>query len=225
MAAMVFGLASCNKEDNNGSGNGGGNDANSSLVGTQWAGGDGDARITLAFLSATEAEVGVMPPSGVPESYRGTYTYSNGNGTMTLPVGGETYDITFTVSGNTLTAHNTPAGDVVFTRVDNGGQQPGPNPGGDLRNSLVGTGWMYSNNDVFVVVEFGPNSQVGIVVSPKNGGEDMTYYGSYTYNNFNGSISINVEGQDYTIRFAVNGEMMSATGTPVGDITLTLMTN
>lgn len=225
MAAMVFGLASCSKDDSSTGSNGGGNDANSSLVGTQWAGGDGDARITLAFLSATEAEVGVMPPSGVLESYRGTYTYSNGNGTMTLPVGGETYDITFTVSGNTLTAHNTPAGDVVFTRVENGGSQPGPNPGGDLRNSLVGTGWMYSNNDVFVVVEFGPNSQVGIVVSPKNGGEDMTYYGSYTYNNFNGSISINVEGQDYTIRFVVNGEMLSATGTPVGDITLTLMTN
>ena len=225
MAAMVFGLASCNKEDNNGSGNGGGNDANSSLVGTQWAGGDGDARITLAFLSATEAEVGVMPPSGVPESYRGTYTYSNGNGTMTLPVGGETYDITFTVSGNTLTAHNTPAGDVVFTRVDNGGQQPGPNPGGDLRNSLVGTGWMYSNSEDVVVVEFGPNSQVGIVVSPKDGGDDKEYYGSYTYNNYNGTINITVEGREYTIRFAVNGETMSATGTPDGDIMLTLMTN
>lgn len=225
MAAMVFGLASCNKEDNNGSGNGGGNDANSSLVGTQWAGGDGDARITLAFLSATEAEVGVMPPSGVPESYRGTYTYSNGSGTMTLPVGGETYDITFTVSGNTLTAHNTPAGDVVFTRVDNGGQQPGPNPGGDLRNSLVGTGWMYSNSEDVVVVEFGPNSQVGIVVSPKDGGDDKEYYGSYTYNNYNGTINITVEGREYTIRFAVNGETMSATGTPDGDIMLTLMTN
>lgn len=225
MAAMVFGLASCNKEDNNGSGNGGGNDANSSLVGTQWAGGDGDARITLAFLSATEAEVGVRPQSGEPGSYRGTYTYSNGSGTMTLPVGGETYDITFTVSGNTLTAHNTPAGDVVFTRVDNGGQQPGPNPGGDLRNSLVGTGWMYSNNDVFVVVRFGPNSQVGIVVSPKNGGEVKEYNGTYTYNNFNGTISITVGGQEYTIRFAVNGETMSATGTPEGDIMLTLMTN
>ncbi len=219
---MVFGLASCNKEENGG---GAGASTNGSLVGTQWVASDGDAQITLIFASATEAEVAVIPPHGVEERYRGTYTYNNGNGTMSLPANGTTYDITFTVSGNTLTAHNTPAGDVVFTRVDNGGQQPGPNPGGDLRNSLVGTGWMYSNNDVFVVVEFGPNSQVGIVVSPKNGGEDMTYYGSYTYNNFNGSISINVEGQDYTIRFAVNGEMMSATGTPVGDIMLTLMTN
>ena len=219
---MVFGLASCNKEENGG---GAGASTNGSLVGTQWVASDGDAQITLIFASATEAEVAVIPPHGVEERYRGTYTYNNGNGTMSLPANGTTYDITFTVSGNTLTAHNTPAGEVVFTRVNNGGQQPGPNPGGDLRNSLVGTGWMYSNNDVFVVVEFGPNSQVGIVVSPKNGGEDMTYYGSYTYNNFNGSISINVEGQDYTIRFVVNGEMMSATGTPVGDIMLTLMTN
>ena len=219
---MVFGLASCNKEE---SGSGAGASTNGSLVGTQWVASDGDAQITLTFASATEAEVAVIPPHGVEERYRGTYTYNNGNGTMSLPANGTTYDITFTVSGNTLTAHNTPAGEVVFTRVNNGGQQPGPNPGGDLRNSLVGTGWMYSNNDVFVVVEFGPNSQVGIVVSPKNGGEDMTYYGSYTYNNFNGSISINVEGQDYTIRFVVNGEMMSATGTPVGDIMLTLMTN
>ena len=219
---MVFGLASCNKEENGG---GAGASTNGSLVGTQWVASDGDAQITLIFASATEAEVAVIPPHGVEERYRGTYTYNNGNGTMSLPANGTTYDITFTVSGNTLTAHNTPAGEVVFTRVNNGGQQPGPNPGGDLRNSLVGTGWMYSNNDVFVVVEFCPNSQVGIVVSPKNGGEDMTYYGSYTYNNFNGSISINVEGQDYTIRFVVNGEMMSATGTPVGDIMLTLMTN
>lgn len=221
---MVFGLASCSKDDSSTGSNGGSNTGNS-LVGTQWAGSDGDAQITLAFLSATEAEVGVRPQSGVPESYRCTYTYSNGNGTMSLNVNGTPYDITFTVSGNTLTAHNTPAGDVVFTRVDNGGQQPGPNPGGDLRNSLVGTGWMYSNSDVVVAVEFGPNSQVGIVVSPMNGGEDMTYYGTYTYNNFNGSISIAVEGQEYTIRFVVNGETMSATGTPVGDIMLTLMTN
>ena len=190
---MVFGLASCNKEE---SGSGAGASTNGSLVGTQWVASDGDAQITLIFASATEAEVAVIPPHGVEERYRGTYPYTRGNGPTRLPANGTTYDITFTVSGNTLTAHNTPAGEVVFTRVNNGGQQPGPNPGGDLRNSLVGTGWMYSNNDVFVVVEFGPNSQVGIVVSPKNGGEDMTYYGSYTYNNFNGSISINVEGQD-----------------------------
>ncbi len=217
---MVFGLASCNKEE---SGSGAGASTNGSLVGTQWVASDGEAQITLIFATASEAEIDVVTPRET-EHYRASYTYTNGNGTMSLSTYDTTYSITFTVSGNTLTAQGTPDGDVVFTRT-NGGQQPGPNPGGDLRNSLVGTGWMYSNNDVFVVVEFCPNSQVGIVVSPKNGGEDMTYYGSYTYNNFNGSISINVEGQDYTIRFVVNGEMMSATGTPVGDIMLTLMTN
>ena len=217
---MVFGLASCNKEE---SGSGAGASTNGSLVGTQWVASDGEAQITLIFATASEAEIDVVTPRET-ELYRASYTYTNGNGTMSLSTYDTTYSITFTVSGNTLTAQGTPDGDVVFTRT-NGGQQPGPNPGGDLRNSLVGTGWMYSNNDVFVVVEFCPNSQVGIVVSPKNGGEDMTYYGSYTYNNFNGSISINVEGQDYTIRFVVNGEMMSATGTPVGDIMLTLMTN
>lgn len=220
---MVFGLASCGKDDNNTSGgNGSGGNTQNSLVGTQWVASDGDAQITLAFTSATDAEVSVVPPSGIRESYRGTYTYSNGNGTLIMTADSTTYNITFTVSGNTLTAHNTPAGDVVFTRV-NGNPQPGPNPGGDLRNSLEGTGWMYMNDEVIVAVEFGPNAMVGVVVSPKNGGSDMEYYGTYTYNNFNGTISINVEGQDYTIHFVVNGETMVASDTPVGNITLTLV--
>ena len=221
---MVLGLAGCEKEKTNtgsGSGSGDGGGVINSLVGTQWAASDGDAQITLTFVSATETEVIVVPPSGVTERYHGTYTYSNGNGNLIMTADSTTYNITFTVSGNTLVAHNTPAGDVTFTLVSN--PQPGPNPGGDLRNSLVGTGWMYTNDEVIVAVEFGPNAMVGVAVSPKNGGSDMEYYGTYTYNNFNGTISINVEGQDYTIHFVVNGETMVASDTPVGNITLTLV--
>lgn len=220
---MIFGLAACEKEKDNTSSGGSSAATPTSLTGTDWSYFDGEATVVVSFVSASSVEVHVSTPNG-PESYYGSYTYSNGNGTMNLTVRNQVYEITFTVNGNTMTAYDTPSGDVTLTRgggSGGGGQQPPI----DLRTSVVGTGWMYSNNDVFVVVEFGPNSQVGIVVSPKNGGEDMTYYGSYTYNNFNGSISINVEGQDYTIRFVVNGEMMSATGTPVGDIMLTLMTN
>ncbi len=227
IAAMVLGLASCSKDDNNSNsgngGNGGGSGPNTqtSLVGTQWAFNDGEADVTVSFPTASDVSVNVQTPHG-PEHYQGTYTYSNGSGTINLTIEGHEFNIAFTVSGNTMTAYNTPSGDVTLTLVGSN-PQPGPNPGGDLRNSLVGTGWMFMNDEVIVAVEFGPNAMVGIVVSPVNGGDDMEYYGSYTYNNFNGTISINVEGQDYTIHFVVNGETMVASDTPVGNITLTLM--
>ena len=219
---MVFGLASCSKEENNSSsgngGNGGGSGPNTqtSLVGTQWAFNDGEADVTVSFITASDVLVNVQTPNG-PEQYQGTYTYSNGNGTIALVMGPQTMNITFTVNGNTMTAYNTPSGNVTLTLVGSN-PQPGPNPGGDLRNSLVGTGWMYMNDEVIVAVEFGPNAMVGVVVSPKNGGSDMEYYGSYTYNNFNGTINVTMDGVDYTIHFVVNGDTMSATGTPVEDV-------
>ena len=220
---MFFGLASCSKDDNNSnnSGGGGASSAPASLVGTTWESATPDRTVVLEFRDATNVGIMVIDDHG-ESPYYGTYTYSNGSGTINFVMDVESYNIPFTVSGNTLTAHNTPDGDVVFT-LENGHPQPGPNPGGDLSNSLVGTGWMYMNDEIIVAVEFGPNAMVGIVVSPKNGGDDMEYYGSYTYNNFNGTISINVEGQDYTIHFVVNGETMVASDTPVGNITLTLV--
>lgn len=234
IAAMVFGLASCAKDDNKPTGNGNGigtGETPTSLVGTTWSWST-DGGGSLQFVTDSMAVVTVnnyhnhgdsldrsVPKGGV---FYGTYTYSNGNGTLWLYIEGSMLEVHFTVSGNTLTATGTPDGDVVMTLVG-GNPQPGPNPGGDLRNSLVGTGWMFMNDEVIVAVEFGPNAMVGIVVSPVNGGDDMEYYGSYTYNNFNGTISINVEGQDYTIHFVVNGETMVASDTPVGNITLTLM--
>lgn len=221
IAAMVFGLASCEKEKDNTSSGGSSAATPTSLAGTDWSYFDGEATVVVSFVSASSVEVHVSTPNG-PESYYGSYTYSNGNGTMNLTVRNQVYEITFTVNGNTMTAYDTPSGDVTLTRgggSGGGGQQPPI----DLRTSVVGTGWMYMNDDVVVVVEFGPDNMVGIVVSPKNGGNDMEYYGTYTYNNFNGTISITVENQDYTIHFVINGETMVASDTPVGNITLTRM--
>lgn len=115
IAAMVFGLASCNKEEG-GSNSGGAATTPTSLVGTQWAYNDGEADITVSFTTASDVSVDVQTPHG-PEHYQGTYTYSNGSGTINLTVGGREMTITFTVSGNTMAAHNTPAGDVELTRV------------------------------------------------------------------------------------------------------------
>ena len=115
IAAMVFGLASCNKEEG-GSNSGGAATTPTSLVGTQWAYNDGEADITVSFTTASDVSVDVQTPHG-PEHYQGTYTYSNGSGTINLTVGGQEMTITFTVSGNTMAAHNTPAGDVELTRV------------------------------------------------------------------------------------------------------------
>lgn len=210
IAAMVFGLASCNKEENGG---GAGASTNGSLVGTQWVASDGDAQITLTFASATEAEVAVIPPHGVEERYRGTYTYNNGNGTMSLPANGTTYDITFTVSGNTLTAHNTPAGEVVFTRVNNGGQQPnpGPTPGGNypLNNTAWQSSFTDGDVDVTMTVTFG-TTNCSLETYVDGYLEDQTQ-GYYTYSGTitSGQGTITVYGEVGT--FVVTGNEASVT--------------
>ena len=142
---MVFGLASCNKEDDNAnSGGNGGIETPTSLVGTTWGYNDGEAEVRVMF-ETTIVKVSVQTPHA-PEYYEGTYTYSNGSGTIALVVR-DTMNITFTVSGNKMTANGTPAGDVVLTLISSN-PQPGPQPGGDVINSLVGTEWTWDNGSI-----------------------------------------------------------------------------
>jgi len=221
---MVFGLASCSKDDNsNSGGNGGGSGTNTqtSLVGTQWAFNDGEADITVSFPTASDVSVNVQTPRG-PEYYQGTYTYSNGSGTINLTVGGQEMTITFTVSGNSMTAHNTPAGDVVLTLVG-GNPQPGPQPGGDTNTlkSLVGTQWAFNDGEADVTVSFPTASDVSVNVQTPHGPEH--YQGTYIYSNGNGTINLTIEGREFNIAFTVSGNTMTAYNTPSGDVTLILV--
>ena len=156
IAAMVFGLASCAKDDTKPTGNGSGTGTGeipTSLVGTTWSWST-DGGGSLQFVSDSMAVVTVnnyhnhgdsldrsVPKGGV---FYGTYTYSNGNGTLWLYIDGRMMEVHFTVSGNTLTATGTPDGDVVMTLVG-GNPQPGPNPGGDY--PLNGTEWQCTESD------------------------------------------------------------------------------
>ena len=151
---MVFGLASCNKDDNSSSSSGDGSgETPTSLVGTTWSWSTNGGG-SLEFISDSVAVVTVnnyhdhgdsldrsLPKAGV---FHGTYTYSNGNGTLWLYIDGRMMEVHFTVSGNTLTATGTPDGDVVMTLVG-GNPQPGPNPGGDY--PLNGTEWQCTESD------------------------------------------------------------------------------
>lgn len=211
IAAMVFGLASCNK-DNNSNGGGSGPNTQTSLVGTQWAFNDGEADVTVSFPTASDVSVNVQTPHG-PEHYQGTYTYSNGSGTINLTIEGHEFNIAFTVSGNTMTAYNTPSGDVTLTQVNN--QQPEP----DTPTSLAGTDWSYFDGEATVVVSFVSASSVEVHVSTPNGPE--SYYGSYTYSNGSGTMNLTVRSQEYQISFTVNGNTLIAYNTPSGDVTLT----
>ncbi len=218
---MVFGLASCTKEDNNANGGNGSTSTPTSLVGTEWTWNNG----SISFTTASDAIVTIYNyhqgrKTGV---FPATYTYSNGSGELKMTIDDQPMTIQFTVSGNTLTAKGTPDGDVTATRANNNNPQPDPNPGGDVSNSLVGTGWMWTDYDDIVVVEFGDNGQVGIMVGDYGNDDQSTFMGTYTYSNGNGTISVYIEGQHYNITFTVNGNTLTAYNTPGGTITFTRM--
>lgn len=207
IAAMVFGLASCDKDNNSTSGGNGSSAATpSSLVGTEWTYHDGEATCYVSFVSATDVDVNVYTPHG-DEFYYGTYTYSGGNGTMNLTVQGRVYEITFTVSGNTMTAHNTPSGDVVLTRVNN--QQPTPQPGGDATYPLSGTTWQCSvyDNDFYETYTISFATTNCILVEADSEGHSGQTSGTYNYSGTvtsgQGSITLS-NGHQAT--FTVNGQ-------------------
>ena len=208
IAAMVFGLAACEKEKNNTSGGGGSSTTTpSSLVGTDWSFYDGEATIVVSFPTASDVDVNVHTPHG-DEFYYGSYTYSEGSGTMNLTINNQEYEIRFTVTGNTMTAYNTPSGDVTLTRVNN--QQPDPNPqpgpGGDY--PLNGTSWTYENNDgenyEMYSVSFGTTTCILVMSTTVEGSAQQT--GSYTYEGTinSGSGTITLENGNSAV-FEVNG--------------------
>lgn len=208
---MVFGLASCNKEES-GSGNGGngsGPNTQTSLVGTQWAFNDGEADVTVSFPTASDVSVNVQTPHG-QEHYQGTYTYSNGSGTINLTIEGREFNIAFTVSGNTMTAYNTPSGDVTLTLVGSN-PQPGPQPGGNypLNNTAWQSSFTDGDVDVTMTVTFGTTNCTMEMYA--NGYPDESAQGTYTYSGTTTSGQGTITFNGTVATFVVDGNEASVT--------------
>lgn len=184
MAAMVFGLASCEKEGLKGSGSGvsgnsgsGGNGTTTtSLVGTSWQWYNG----VVTFTDATNVTIATYQYG----TYNGSYTYSNGSGVINVNIQGTPFTIPFTVSGSTMTAQNTPDGNITLTQVggNNPNPNPNPNPGGGL-TSLAGTAWQYSASGWSVTLYF-TTANTGYSLEYDDG---ETYRDNFTYTYSNGS--------------------------------------
>lgn len=206
IAAMVFGLASCEKDNDSSNGNGTNINTQNSLVGTTWGYNDGEAEIRVLF-ETTMVKVSVQTPHG-NEYYEGTYTYSNGSGTIALVDGEQTLNITFTVSGNTMNAYNTPAGNVTLTLI---GSNPQPQPSGSY--PLNGTTWQTSFQEegitVMLSVTFYTTNCL-LVFADSEGDSDQTT-GTYTYTGTltSGQGVIYVDGEPGT--FTVNGNRATVT--------------
>lgn len=111
VAATMFAFASCEKEDDNNTTT----DAAETVAGTEWnwsaedpnsISGVIDLQVgfngpILAELIYTDMSTGIMQT----DVLLGTYTYSNGNGTLTLDddINNTTVNISFTISGTTMT--------------------------------------------------------------------------------------------------------------------------
>ena len=111
VAATMFTFASCEKEDDNNTTT----DAAETVAGTEWnwsaedpnsISGVIDLQVgfngpILAELIYTDMSTGIMQT----DVLLGTYTYSNGNGTLTLDddINNTTVNISFTISGTTMT--------------------------------------------------------------------------------------------------------------------------
>ena len=212
---MVFGLTSCEK-DNSGIGGGGGNGSgsggniNNSIAGTQWKYSGVGEEITLDFTSATGVEI-KRESNGVIQNFDGSYTYSNGSGTISCNILGGLYNIDFTVSGNTLMASNTPSGNIVFTLIGGSNPQPNPNPGGGGSYPLNGTTWNASDGDVQYTLTFGTtNCELSV-----NGYTQMQ--GTYTYNGTltSGQGTISLSGHSGTIAVSGNQATITFDGQPL----------
>ena len=204
---MVFGLASCNKEENGSDNNGSAATTPTSLVGTEWTWDNGSIR----FTTATDAIVSVNNYNPHKGEIPATYTYADGSGVLEMDIRGhndsvEHYSIRFTVNGNTLTATGTPDGDVVMTLVG-GNPQPGPNPSGNY--PLNGTEWQCTEADSSCSEEyritFGTTNCHLVISSTCHGNQesDGTYVYDGTVTSGRGSITVN-GGQSGT--FVVNGQ-------------------
>jgi hypothetical protein len=119
VAATMFTFASCNKDNNNDdnpSSGGGGSSANypESVSETKWSWGsqtgsediNGYNMVIVTFSQTGNLTYVTMQRLDYSSNlYRGTYTYSSGNGTMALEDrdSHESASATFSINGNTLT--------------------------------------------------------------------------------------------------------------------------
>ena len=118
VAATMFSFASCNKDntEDTPSGGGGGSSANypESISQTHWEWGsqtgseaiNGFNNVIIRFSqTGNQANVTMHKLDYSANLYQGTYTYSSGNGTMTLEDrdSHEPASATFSINGNTLT--------------------------------------------------------------------------------------------------------------------------
>lgn len=228
-AMMVFGLASCGKDDENTPTNNNQGGGTESLAGTSWIAIDGNilsgnyTAHGLEFSSDNLCAFGTYvgtPASEEPEVTDfciGTYTYASGAGTIhftdttgTIDKG----DATFTVSGNTLTlVYNGES----FVLTKEGAPDPDPQPGdgGDIN----GTTWMYTYtvpttdpDEEDITIMHNLTFTYGYCIYTFNDENYATYQytGSYTFSNGRGSASLaDEDGATHDATFSVSGNTMT----------------
>ena len=113
MTAMVAcGDKNENTENNGGDNNGSGTSQNELLEYTLWrykAGESGNndyVYVIISFTTSSKATVSITKGNESQVSYSGTYTYSNGNGTLSLQniiTHEDAGTVTFSISGTSLT--------------------------------------------------------------------------------------------------------------------------
>ena len=212
IAAMALGLSSCDKEDENNSNSNSNAVTPTTLAGTLWEWAGADESGLIEFTTATEYTVTVRSNDQAKGTftYAGTYTYSNGSGSLDVVVEGQEYHIDFTVNGNTLTATNTPTGNITMTRVQDT-PQPTPTPTPTPSYPLSGTAWqgVYTDPDDGIIetmtITFGTTTcQLAAVFSDDDEVYETT--GTYTFEGTleNGHGSVTTDGGVAT--FVVHGQ-------------------
>ena len=173
---------------------------NVSLAGTVWVSAEAAYDVTISFLTETHCSFHQVD-SGDVFDYRGTYTFNGISGTMTFTIlGAITETLTFTISGNTMTA--TFDGDTYrLTRSNN---TPAP-----VVNELTGTMWKYGESGAgeggfsmtSVMLVFTSSTECTYIYTHDDSSMDepveMEYDGTYTYANGGGELNFGDNGTGY----------------------------
>ncbi|MBQ9417205.1 MAG: hypothetical protein IJU19_01350 [Bacteroidales bacterium] len=205
MACGLLFFASCEKDNNSTNQNA---QAETSLAGTQWTGSYdySNKTYTFSFLTATTVR---MTVSDAKYSLDGTYTYANGAGTMKFNDDGDIENFTFTVSGNNMVIVDEDGDSLQLTKVgssNDGGQ------GGGTTISMAGTSWYFAYDDDDLewtsVIVFESSSRFYMLWYHYGTPDGDPEYGTYTYNNGRGTMTITDGDVVYNYRFTVSGSYM-----------------
>ncbi len=240
VALAMLTAASCGKDDDK-NGNGGGG-STTDLVGTSWYAVDGNLQsgnykaYGLQFVRQDfcgYAEVTAVNGEETEDAYLGSYTYSNGSGTINFRDTTYTVDrgsATFTVNGDKLTlVFNGKT--IELTKISGdfpggGGDDPDDPDDPTPSYELDGRYWNYTEGNpdadepetvtyYNVVCAQGYMTYTVRVEDPDaEESEDATYFGTYSYSNGSGSAAMKdteTMADAGTATFTVNGATMTFT--------------